>query len=282
MSGDVKYLCRDTDSIGPDSLGPHYHTWLFVKLLEESHWIIWFPLEAHLPLNAPTKALHSSWSSSTPCLFSVRHSLFTSLWPVALVYNSWENIINAKGLPRWHSRICLPMQETGLDLWVSKIPWSRKWQSTTVFLPWKFHGQRSLVGYMGFQIVLRHDRATHINLLLFLSWMFWNTDIFEKDRLFFFFLVDYPSIWIFLKFPHDYIQFMPFLGRTNLEVILCTSQDIISGVTWCHYVPSLVMLTSQWQLLGSSTVKLLFLWKVLLSLDKYAFPYQSFPLMIFV
>ena len=29
---------------------------------------------------------------------------------------------------------------------VRKIPWSRKWQSTTVFLPGKFHGQRSLTG----------------------------------------------------------------------------------------------------------------------------------------
>ena len=31
--------------------------------------------------------------------------------------------------------------------WVRKIPWKRKWQPTTVFLPEKFHGQRSLVGY---------------------------------------------------------------------------------------------------------------------------------------
>jgi len=31
--------------------------------------------------------------------------------------------------------------------WVKKIPWRRKWQSTPVFLPGKFHGQRSLVGY---------------------------------------------------------------------------------------------------------------------------------------
>ena len=30
--------------------------------------------------------------------------------------------------------------------WVRKIPWSRKWQPI-VFLPRKFHGQRSLVGY---------------------------------------------------------------------------------------------------------------------------------------
>ena len=29
------------------------------------------------------------------------------------------------------------------DPWVGKIPWRRKWQSTAVFLPGKFHGQRS-------------------------------------------------------------------------------------------------------------------------------------------
>ena len=28
-----------------------------------------------------------------------------------------------------------------------KIPWSRKWQPTPVFLPRKFHGQWSLIGY---------------------------------------------------------------------------------------------------------------------------------------
>ena len=31
--------------------------------------------------------------------------------------------------------------------WVRKIPWRRKWQPTPVFLPGKFHGQRSLAGY---------------------------------------------------------------------------------------------------------------------------------------
>ena len=33
------------------------------------------------------------------------------------------------------------------DPWVGKIAWRRKWQPTPVFLPGKFHGQRSLVGY---------------------------------------------------------------------------------------------------------------------------------------
>ena len=41
----------------------------------------------------------------------------------------------------------------GFDPWVRKIPWSRKWQPTPVFLRGKSHGQRSLVGYSlwGFQ-----------------------------------------------------------------------------------------------------------------------------------
>ena len=30
--------------------------------------------------------------------------------------------------------------------WVRKIPWSRKWHPTPLFLPGEFHGQRSLVG----------------------------------------------------------------------------------------------------------------------------------------
>ena len=37
-------------------------------------------------------------------------------------------------------------------MWVRSLdwedsPWSRKWQPTLVFLPGKFHGQRSQVGY---------------------------------------------------------------------------------------------------------------------------------------
>ena len=31
--------------------------------------------------------------------------------------------------------------------WVGKIPWTKAWQSTPVFLPGESHGWRSLVGY---------------------------------------------------------------------------------------------------------------------------------------
>ena len=33
------------------------------------------------------------------------------------------------------------------DPWVGRIPWRRKWQPSTVLLPGKPHGQRSLAGY---------------------------------------------------------------------------------------------------------------------------------------
>ena len=35
----------------------------------------------------------------------------------------------------------------GFDPWVRKIPWSMTWQPILVFLPRKFHGQKSLVSY---------------------------------------------------------------------------------------------------------------------------------------
>ena len=56
------------------------------------------------------------------------------------------------GLPRWPSGKESACQyrrwkKGGFDSWVRRIPWCRKWQPSPVFLPEKFHGQRSLVGY---------------------------------------------------------------------------------------------------------------------------------------
>ena len=41
---------------------------------------------------------------------------------------------------------CRSCRSHGFHPWVSKIPWRRKWQPTPVFLPGKFHGERSLAG----------------------------------------------------------------------------------------------------------------------------------------
>ena len=42
---------------------------------------------------------------------------------------------------------CRKHKRLGFDPRVGKIPWSRKWWPTPVFLPGKFHGQRSLADY---------------------------------------------------------------------------------------------------------------------------------------
>ena len=43
--------------------------------------------------------------------------------------------------------VCLQCRRPGFDSWVRKIPWRRKWQSTSALLPGKSHGWRSLIGY---------------------------------------------------------------------------------------------------------------------------------------
>ena len=45
---------------------------------------------------------------------------------------------------RWW-RICPHCKRPRVNPWVRKIPWRRKWQLTAVFVPGKFHGQRSLM-----------------------------------------------------------------------------------------------------------------------------------------
>ena len=44
-------------------------------------------------------------------------------------------------------RLCLQCGRPEFDPWVRKIPWSREWQPTPLFLPEEFHGQRSLADY---------------------------------------------------------------------------------------------------------------------------------------
>ena len=61
------------------------------------------------------------------------------------------------------------MQETRFDLWVRKIPWSRKWQPTPVFLPGEFHGQRILKGYSPWSLKGSDmtEKLTHTQKLFF-------------------------------------------------------------------------------------------------------------------
>ena len=77
-----------------------------------------------------------------------------------------DQIVQSTNSNEWASpmapwqRICLQcrrQERCEFDPWVGKIPWRRKWQPTPVFLPRKFHGQRSLVGYSPWGHRVRHD-----------------------------------------------------------------------------------------------------------------------------
>ena len=37
-------------------------------------------------------------------------------------------------------------KRSGIDPWIKKIPWRRKWKPTLIVMPGEFHEQRSLVG----------------------------------------------------------------------------------------------------------------------------------------
>ena len=59
-------------------------------------------------------------------------------------------------------RIRLPMQEPQVSWvqWFGKLPWSKKWQPTPVFLPGNPHGQQSLASYRSWAHRVGHVGAT--------------------------------------------------------------------------------------------------------------------------
>ena len=60
-----------------------------------------------------------------------------------VLHKNYINILKmVKKALNWYGRAFLLFNP-----WVRKIPWRNKWQSSLVFLPGPFHGQRSLKGY---------------------------------------------------------------------------------------------------------------------------------------
>ena len=62
--------------------------------------------------------------------------------------------------------VCLQCGSLGFNLWVGKISWRRKWQPTPVFLPGKYHGWRSLVGYRPWGCKVGHNWKTSLILCI--------------------------------------------------------------------------------------------------------------------
>ena len=78
-------------------------------------------------------------------------SLSHAVWWVQRKLWSFHLIPLCYGLPKWLSGEesacqCRRRRRHGLDPWIRKIPWRRKWQPAPVFSPRKSHGQRSLTG----------------------------------------------------------------------------------------------------------------------------------------
>ena len=65
-------------------------------------------------------------------------------------FSLWADAEMFGGFPgdKESSYQCRNHRRHGFSSWVGKIPWSRKWQYTLVFLPGKYHEQRSLLGYI--------------------------------------------------------------------------------------------------------------------------------------
>ena len=77
------------------------------------------------------------------CVYKVINdtTMYTYVYTYTTLRYVWSFLVAqiVKNLPA--------MQETRVDPLVGKIPWRRQWQSSPIFLPGEFHGQRNLAGY---------------------------------------------------------------------------------------------------------------------------------------
>ena len=93
------------------------------------------------------------------------------------------------GFPRWlrGKQTTCQCRRLRLDPWIEKIPWKREWQPTPIFLPEKFHGQRSLAGLpsMGSQTSqtqLNNLTATTTNLYKTCRLLLWTQGLSLNPR----------------------------------------------------------------------------------------------------
>ena len=81
-------------------------------------------------------------------LTKTTNSEFDCVWLFQLLCNGLVLSMSQGGCPSGPAvKESLQCRKCSFEIWVRKIPWSRKWQPTPVFLPGESHGQRSLAGY---------------------------------------------------------------------------------------------------------------------------------------
>ena len=112
---------------------------------------VWFlgqedPLEKEMAIHSSTLAWKIPWTEEPDRLQSMGLQRVGHDWAIViLILNTFLGFPG--GAVKESACQCRRYKKHGYDPWVGKILWRRKWQPTLVFLPRKFHGQRSLVGY---------------------------------------------------------------------------------------------------------------------------------------
>ena len=118
--------------------------------------------------------------------------------------------------------------DRGFNLWVGKIPWSRKWQCVPVFLPGKFHGQRNLVVYSSWG----HKESDMTELLNSITHVF------------------YVSLFIVLSVGHVLLFGTPWNAACQASLFFTISQSLLkvmsieSMILSSHLCCSLLLLSS--------------------------------------
>ena len=141
-----------------------------MALIIPLHW-----MKAFRDSPLPTKLKRNPWSGAQVSLF---RGLILWLLPPTTTYSAWQATVHEvtrvghdlmqnhhhylfRGFPGGavvkNRPQCRGRRRCGFDPWVRKIPWKKKWQPDLVFLPGKFHGQRSLVGYSPWGRRVRHS-----------------------------------------------------------------------------------------------------------------------------
>ena len=97
-------------------------------------------------------------------------------------------IINGMRLPQWLriKEFTCQCRRPGINPWVRKIPWRRKWQPIPVLLLGKSHGQKNLVGYSPWgctESYMMYSIYLHIHKYLAIGWALKGPPRAERDRI---------------------------------------------------------------------------------------------------
>ena len=84
------------------------------------------------------------------------------LWIICELKELRKKISISVGGPRVKEPTC-QCRRHRLDPWIRKMPWSRAWQPTPVFLPGESQGWRNLAGYSPWGVRVGRDWATTIH-----------------------------------------------------------------------------------------------------------------------